>query len=94
MINTSLYSFNQAVKFQTQLIRLQIGLEDNFIEMAKIAGVPSVILCDRGLMDGSAYVSEEMWLAIMDEVGLSQTQLRDKRYDGVIHMVTAADGAS
>jgi hypothetical protein len=34
-----------------------------------------------------------MWLAIMDEVGMSQIQLRDKRYDGIIHMVTAADGA-
>ena len=71
-----------------------MSLEDNFTELARNEGLPSVILCDRGLMDGSAYVNEEMWLAIMDEIGLSQTQLRDKRYDGIIHMVTAADGAS
>ena len=75
-------------------MRMQINLEDNFTELARNEGLPSVILCDRGLMDGSAYVSEEMWQAIMDEVGMSQTQLRDKRYDGIIHMVTAADGAS
>jgi hypothetical protein len=45
-------------------------------------------------MDGSAYVSDELWSAVLDEMGLSQMQLCDKRYDGVIHMVTAADGAS
>lgn len=61
--------------------------------MAKNENLPSVVLCDRGLVDGSAYVSEELWSAVMDEVGMSNTQLRDKRYDGIIHMVTAADGA-
>ena len=71
-----------------------MNLEDNFAELAKNENIPSVILCDRGLMDGSAYVSEELWLAVLDEIGLSHMQLRDKRYDGVIHMVTAADGAS
>lgn len=50
-----------------------MSLEDNFAEMAKLSGVPAVIFCDRGLMDGSAYVSEEMWQAVMDEIGLSQT---------------------
>jgi hypothetical protein len=74
-------------------MRMQMSLEDNFTELARNEALPSVILCDRGLMDGSAYVTEEMWLAVMDEVGLNQIQLRDKRYDGIIHMVTAADGA-
>lgn len=29
----------------------------------------------------------------MDELGLNLTQLRDSRYEAVIHLVTAADGA-
>ena len=29
------------------------------MELAKNEGKPSVVLCDRGLMDGSAYVSDE-----------------------------------
>lgn len=29
----------------------------------------------------------------MDENGFNNVTLRDKRYDAVIHMVTAADGA-
>lgn len=75
-------------------MKTQMALEDLFSDMAKNEAKPSVILCDRGLMDGSAYVGEELWSAVLDEVGLSTMQLRDKRYDGVIHMVTAADGAS
>ena len=73
---------------------MQIHLEDTFLELANNENQPSVLLCDRGLMDGSAYVTEEMWQAIMDEVGLTLYALRDKRYNAVIHMVTAADGAS
>jgi predicted ATPase len=52
-----------------------------------------VILIDRGLMDGSAYVSRGQWQALMDDLGVSTAQIRDKRYDAIIHMVTAADGA-
>lgn len=74
-------------------MRTQMSLEDAFGELARNEGLPSVILCDRGLMDGSAYVSEELWQAVLDEIGLTPMQLRDKRYDSVIHMVTAADGA-
>lgn len=29
----------------------------------------------------------------MDDLGVSTVQIRDNRYDSVIHMVTAADGA-
>lgn len=44
-------------------------------------------------MDGSAYTDENVWQAILDETGWSTIQLRDRRYEAVIHMVTAADGA-
>lgn len=93
MINIANFQFNQAVKFQTTLMRTQMALEETFTELAHNENLPTVILCDRGCMDGSAYVSDDIWMAVLDEVGLSNTQLRDKRYDGVIHMVTAADGA-
>ena len=44
-------------------------------------------------MDGRAYCDETTWQAIVDEMGLHVVQLRDKRYNAVIHLVTAADGA-
>ena len=51
------------------------------------------ILIDRGLLDGSAYVDPEQWQGLLDELGVTVVQLRDQRYDAVIHLVTAADGA-
>lgn len=44
-------------------------------------------------MDGQAYVEEMVWQAILDETGWTTVQLRDRRYEAVIHLVTAADGA-
>jgi len=52
-----------------------------------------VILIDRGLLDGSAFVSKTAWQALVDELGSSTINLRENRYDAVVHMVTAADGA-
>ena len=70
-----------------------MSLEDIFIEIALESDHPTIILCDRGVMDGSAYTSENIWQALLDETGWSTIQLRDRRYEAVIHMVTSADGA-
>jgi hypothetical protein len=75
-------------------MRIQVILEDTFIDIAQmVTGSPVVVLIDRGLLDGCAYVSKESWQALMDDMGVSMVMLRDNRYDGVLHMVTAADGA-
>lgn len=58
-----------------------------------VSDQPVVILIDRGLLDGSAYVSKENWQALLDDMGFNTVSLRDNRYDAVMHMVTAADGA-
>ena len=59
MINMADFTFDMQVKFQIQLMKTQIALEDNFVELAKNEGKRAVVLCDRGLMDGSAYISQE-----------------------------------
>lgn len=51
------------------------------------------MLIDRGLLDGSAYVSQTNWQALLDDLGCNVVMLRDHRYDAVLHLVTAADGA-
>lgn len=42
-----------------------MALEDIFTEVAinesLETGKPAVVFCDRGVLDGSAYVSEELW---------------------------------
>ena len=44
-------------------------------------------------MDGSAYVPKHLWERILTDYDLVESKLRDQRYDLVIHMSTAADGA-
>ena len=71
-------------------------MEDIFYDMAlrecEETGQNAVIFCDRGVLDGSAYVTEEVWTQIMDEQGF-ESNIKDRRYDAVVHMVTAAHGA-
>ena len=56
-------------------------------------GIKAVVICDRGAMDPSAYIDRELWLRMLKELGVDETDLRDHRYDCVVHLVTAAKGA-
>lgn len=51
-IQTGRMGFSDAVKFQINLMKMQMALEDNFLETALNSDRPTVILCDRGVMDG------------------------------------------
>ena len=53
-------------------------------------GEPAVLICDRGLMDTIGYIGHEEWRKLLLRTGWSNIELRDNRYDAVIHMVTAA----
>lgn len=74
-------------------LEVQIGLEDKFYRMAETCTEPVIIVCDRGTMDISAYMEPQMWDKITKAVGTSTTELRDRRYDAVLHLVSAANGA-
>ena len=75
-------------------LEVQLALEDKFMRMAETCTEPCVIVCDRGAMDISAYMTPEMWDKITKDVGTSTQELRDgNRYDAVLHLVSAADGA-
>lgn len=75
------------------VLRHQIQMEDTFLELARSAPQPVILISDRGTMDISAYMEPTIWQALIDELGLSEVKLRDARYDAVIHMVSAAVGA-
>ena len=54
------------------------------------------MFCDRGIFDGKAYVEPEDWVEILKGCNYDvekSDEIMDLRYDAVIHMVTAADGA-
>ncbi len=73
-------------------LEVQMALEDHFMRMAQTCTEPCVIVCDRGTMDISAYMQPEMWTDITQRLGTSTQELLT-RYDAVLHLVSAADGA-
>lgn len=73
-------------------LEVQLLLEDKFMKMAEQVEEPAVVVCDRGTMDISAYLKPDVWEDIIASIGTSAQQLID-RYDAVLHLVSAADGA-
>ncbi len=80
--------------FQRHLMVYSLDKEERYYRMltALDTDKPLVLLCDRGILDGIAYVGRENYLRMCEEFNLNHHALRD-RYKAVIHMVTAADGA-
>ncbi len=73
-------------------LEMQIALEDKFLQMAKSVKQPVLIVCDRGTMDISAYMNPVLWNQIISDIKMNNEMLRS-RYDAVLHLVSAADGA-
>lgn len=92
-IQTKKMTFADGVQFQINLMKMQMTLEDVFLEIALHGDSKAILICDRGVMDGQAYVTDQVWQALLDETAWSTIQLRDRRYECVIHMETAANGA-
>ncbi|MDD5860956.1 MAG: AAA family ATPase [Prevotella sp.] len=86
---------NKDFFFQGELstLKIQLAFEDQFLKMAETLSEPVLIIYDRGVMDISAYMKPEMWQQIISQLGYTTQQLRDERYDAVLHLVSAADGA-
>lgn len=80
--------------FQLCMVKLQIEKERVFEEAARaVFGAKKVLLvCDRGVMDNRAYMTDGEFSRMIGILSLNETELRD-RYDAVFHLVTAAKGA-
>lgn len=74
------------------ILETQLALEDQFMRLAEVCTRPVLIVCDRGTMDISAYIKPEEWEEITAMAGTNSNELRE-RYDAVLHLVSAADGA-
>jgi len=84
---------HERITFEGTLLRTKIALEDTFTALAKASKRRSIVLCDRGTMDTRAYMDKETFDLVLSEFGWNVVDLRDRRYDGVVHLVTAAIGA-
>ena len=81
--------------FQKYVMDNQFALEavvdSAALEMAN-QGQNVVVLCDRGKLDGLAYVDTSVIADILAARGTNIIEVRDS-YDLVVHLVTAANGA-
>ena len=80
--------------FEKAYIKTQIFWEELFEKMiSEVNGDKKIIICDRGITDIAAYMSQKDFKKIIKSHGLDSRKLRDRNYNLVIHLVTAADGA-
>lgn len=84
------------VDFQKVLIELQLNKTKIYTEAAKKFAENNekrvIIIFDRGIADGKAFVKDEEYVSILKELNTNEMQVLDM-YDGIFHLVTAADGA-
>ena len=82
--------------FQKVLIEMQINRNKVYLEASKKfaekEGKRVVIIFDRGIADGKAFVTDKDYERLLIECGINEVGVLDM-YDGVFHLVTAADGA-
>lgn len=79
--------------YQKCQVSLQKYKEEIFEQAASTMDADKIlIVCDRGVLDNKAYMTQEDFDAIMRALGTNEVSERDQ-YDAVFHMVTAAKGA-
>lgn len=85
------------IEFQKNIFLLRTRLEDIFATILSIGNIKNekkcIVLIERGIIDGKAFMDEDLWHIMLTELNLHEKDLYDSRYDMVIHMTTAADGA-
>ncbi|CAA9997719.1 unnamed protein product [Nesidiocoris tenuis] len=84
---------DEAYKFQENLLKTMLQIENTFFELAESCSRDCLIICDRGAMDASAFIAKEKWDKLMSANNWNNVELRDNRYNQIVHMVSAANGA-
>jgi len=81
------------IEFQALLLKNQLNKEKLFEEYAKkLESDKVLIVCDRGAMDGKAYIKPDEYGQMLKYLGVTEVELRDN-YDAVFHLITTANGA-
>jgi len=85
---------SQVVMYEEAILDMQLAFEETYARAISriFPERKKVILLDRGVMDIKAFVSKDDFKLMLKRKGLKEIALRD-RYHGVIHLVTAAEGA-
>lgn len=84
----------QSYDFQVGLMKTMMTIEDVYFKLGdSVDNKDVLIICDRGTYDPSAYMDDAGWHRLLQTLGVNAVEVRDNRYNQIVHMVTAADGA-
>lgn len=96
LISTGIRPFSNSLEilpFQYVVFEKQLHKEQLYRKVAeKLPSEKVVIIHDRGIIDNKSYISEEEFQKLLSDFSMNEVEARD-RYDGVFHLVTAANGA-
>jgi thymidylate kinase len=84
----------QVAAYEETILEMQLAFEETYTRAVKriFPEKKKVLILDRGVMDIKAFISDDDFRTMLKRKGFNEVRLRD-RYLGVIHLVTAADGA-
>lgn len=93
LINAGIKPFGNdglpAYDFQKIVLEYQLTKERIAETAANIMGEDkSIILCDRGLLDGYAYIEPEEWNYLLKDMGLDKRELLSS-YDAILYLENA-----
>lgn len=94
LINSGVQPWSFSIcDFQTSILQMQLAKEKIYEDVAKTSDFEKIlIVCDRGALDGKAFMEQEDYYRIINKINKTENELRDS-YDAVFHLVTAAKGA-
>lgn len=79
-------------EFEAMLFKLQLFIEQLYEDYAfQLNDKNVIIVCDRGIVDGKAYLEEGEYPKLLQELEIDEIEIRDS-YDAVFHLKTVADG--
>lgn len=78
-------------EFQKRVLQLSQYYEKIAYENATLYDKDVIIICDRGALDGKAYIDKEGFEKLLKQFHITEDYLMSN-YDLIIHLKTAADG--
>lgn len=93
----------QIWNFQLAIAKMQLQIERNLLSLAQGTGTPTIMVFDRGILDGKAYmldddgkIDEDKWARLTSELETGKGASVDdayflERYDCVVHLATTAE---
>lgn len=84
----------QVILYEEAILDMQLAFEETYLRAVTqiFPERKKILLLDRGVMDIKAFMPSDDFGRMLRRKKLNEMTLRD-RYHGVVHLVTAADGA-